>query len=488
MPAMARRRALAPVPDAPPRAVAYLRQSTYREESISLELQETACRDYAARHGYQVVAVEADPGVSGRTWARPAVQRVMEMVETGDADVILLWRWSRLSRNRKDWAIAADRVDVAGGRIESATEPNDVTAAGRFARGVMTELAAFESERISEQWKEVHASRVARGLPPGGKLPWGWSWVDGAVTPDPEKAPVIVEAYRRFLAGAGIRDLTRWLNGLGVRPMHRDAWHNQTITQCLDSPIHAGMVVHNGVLHPGAHEGVIDVATWEAYRRERAQRAGEREVKRRYLLSGIARCPCGEPMAGFTIARSAHTRGHRPRKPFVSYRCRNLGRSERHGPWSLTARVVDGAVMDWLGTVAADVENRAPRAAARRNDARREAQRIAREITALDGQLTALTGHLASGLVPEAAYVATRDDIMARRHELERGLAEVERLAIHVPEDPARIAKDALEDWDTLPIDTRRAVIRQLVREVVVDYESKTARVVPVWEAIPRDV
>lgn len=479
---MARRRALAPVPDTPPRAVAYLRQSTYREESISLELQETACRDYAARHGYQVVAVESDPGVSGRTWARPAVQRVMEMIESGDADVIVLWRWSRLSRNRKDWAIAADRVDVAGGRIESATEPNDTaTAAGRFARGVMTELAAFESERISEQWKEVHTSRVARGLPPGGKLPWGWRWVDGAVTPDPETAPYIVEAYRRYLAGAGNRDLADWFNGSGVRPMHAKEWYFSTITQCLDSPIHAGLIAYHGQTLPGAHDGIIDVATWEAYRRERERRAGERQVKRRYLLSGIAHCPCGEPMLGFTQDKEGRPRTGRTRSPWSCYRCSSLGKPEGHGPWNISLRFVEPVVMDWLHQVAADVENKVPRAAARRDNAHRESQRIAREITALDAQLTALTGHLASGLVPEAAYVTTRDEILARRAELERGLAEAERLVLHVPDDPSAIAREALADWDTLPIETKRATLRQLVRTVLVDYEHRTAHVVPVW-------
>lgn len=43
------------------RAVLYLRQSTYREESISLELQESAAREHARRMGYHVVAVESDP-------------------------------------------------------------------------------------------------------------------------------------------------------------------------------------------------------------------------------------------------------------------------------------------------------------------------------------------------------------------------------------------------------------------------------------------
>ncbi|KZM34511.1 DNA-invertase hin [Oerskovia enterophila] len=477
---MAARRRLAQVPDVPPRAVLYLRQSTYREESISLELQETAGRDYCARMGYTVVAVEADPGISGRTWARPAVQRVMAMVEGAEADVVVLWRWSRLSRSRKDWAVAADRVDVAGGRIESATEPNDPTAAGRFARGVMTELAAFESERISEQWKEVHANRVARGLPPGGRLPWGWTWSDGAVVPDPDKAPIIVEAYRRFLAGAGIRDLTRWLNGSGARPERAQEWDNQTITQCLDSPVHAGLVVYQGKTHPGAHEGLVDVATWEAYRREREHRAGEREVKRRYLLTGIATCPCGERMAGFTVNHAA-----RKRAPFTGYRCRTLGKTDGHGSWSIVARALDEAVRTFLEEVAADVDNHAPKQASVQVDARLEAQRIAREITALDRQLGALTGHLASGLVPEAAYVVTRDEIMGRRAHLETGLAAAERYVVAIPTDPSAIARGLLAAWDTMPVESCRAALRALVRRVDVDYESRSGRVVPVWEAVP---
>lgn len=492
---MARRRTT-PTPGTRRRGIAIVRVSKENgrgDKLVSPDIQRASITDHCARHSIDIVAwVEAidESGSRAKSAWWPRLDAQIERVEVGEADVIVAWEFSRHARNRLRWAVALDRVEAAGGSLESATEPVDVTtAAGRFQRGVLAEMHAYKAEAIGEGWQQVQASRVRRGLPPGGKLPWGWRWEHGAVAPDPEKAPVIVEAYDRFLAGAGIRDLTRWLNGLGVRPMHRDTWHNATITQCLDSPIHAGLITYQGDVHPGAHDGVVDVTTWEQYRRERRRRAGERQVKRRYLLSGIATCgTCGAPMRGFTMDPDGRERAGRTRKPWSSYRCTSEGRTaDEHGQWNIALHVVDTAVLAWLRGVAADVGNRAPRAAARRDTAAAEAARIGREIGALDGQLTTLTGHLASGLVPEGAYVAARDDILARRTELERGHAEAERLALHVPDDPSRIARDALEDWDEWPVEGCRAVLRQLVQAVVVDYERRTARVVPVWEPMPHD-
>lgn len=490
IPRMTRRRVtLAPVPETPRRALGMVRVSKERERMISPELQRTAISDYAARMGYVLVdwveGIDTSGSRAKSAWW-PRLDQSIERVEAGDVDVILVWKFSRAARNRRRWAIAIDRVEAAGGHLESATEPNERTASGRFARGMLAELAAFEAERIGETWKEVHSSRVARGLPPGGKLPWGWRWMPGGIEPDPEKAPIIVEAYRRYLAGAGIRDLTDWLNASGVRPMHRDVWDMRTITQCLDSPVHAGMVSYRGEALPGAHEGVVNVQTWEAYRAEREARAGERSVKRRYLLSGIALCPCtpgGTRMNGFYVPA---TTGNRQRGEFRGYRCSTLGKADGHPrSWSIAAHVVEDAVMAWLQQVADDVENRAPAAATGRDDARRETQRLAREITQLDRQLATLTVQLASGVVPEAAYVLARDEIMERRRLLEAALGQAERLALVIPEDPSRIAREALADWDELPLDGRRAVLRQLLQGVVVDFERRAARPWPTWEPMP---
>jgi site-specific DNA recombinase len=68
------------------------------------------------------------------------------MLEHDEADVIVVWRWSRVSRNRLDWAVAVDRVEAVGGRLDSATEPFDVrTPTGRFARGTLAKFATYAS-------------------------------------------------------------------------------------------------------------------------------------------------------------------------------------------------------------------------------------------------------------------------------------------------------------------------------------------------------
>ncbi|MEU5863464.1 hypothetical protein ABZ815_20005 [Nonomuraea sp. NPDC047529] len=57
----------------------------------------------------------------------------------------------------------------------SATEEVDAsTAVGKLTRGMLMELAAFESDRSGEQWAEAYHNRLARGLPPFGAQYFGY--------------------------------------------------------------------------------------------------------------------------------------------------------------------------------------------------------------------------------------------------------------------------------------------------------------------------
>lgn len=465
-------RSLRPVTDTPPRAVLYLRQSVAKDDSISIEMQETACRDYCERMGYTVVAVRADPGLSGRSWSkRPDVQAAMAAIEQGDADVIILWKWSRLSRSRKDWALAIDRVDVAGGRIESATEPIDTaTASGRFARGVMTEYAAFQSEQIGEVWEEVRQRRLRMGLPASGRLPYGWKWADGGITPDPDEAPRVVAMFARYLAGEGSAQIAQWLNTEKVPGPNGNAWTRSRPFTVMDSPIHAGLIPYRGAVHDGAHAPIIDRATWEAYRSERAARrqSGTRPRRYDYLLSTLVRCSCGARMYG----KGSMTGG----TLYVGYLCERRSTTVEHdGRAYISGRLINPAVEAWALTFDPDVDT-APRAQPADRSRR---QRLLREATALEQELTSLARQHARDIIPESAYLSARAEI---ENELAPIMREVDRLGAEERATPSTASLYSMQDaWPELTTGERNTALRRIIDRIDIAADGRGATIRTRW-------
>lgn len=478
------------------RAVLYLRQSTYREESISLELQEQAGRDYCARMGYDVVAVEADPGISGRTWKRPAVQRVMGMLENGGADVVVLWRWSRLSRNRRDWAVAADRADLAGCTIESATEPNDATAAGRFARGVMTELAAFESERIGEQWKETHDRRRRLGLPADGGPRYGYDKMpDGSYQPNSIEGPLLAEMYRRYLHGEGFTRIVQWLNQSGHPTKKGSRWSRVVVTHLLDAGFGAGKIIQRptqgdkrdwrireATFHQGAHTPVITADQWDAYVARRLDApAAAAVVEPKYVLTGIVFCDdCGAPM-------------HVGNQGLKDYKCSRATQLRDVPGMYMTRALVEQRVQEWVSDLAADVDRRAELLAKRRERRVVQLDNVAtldRKITDLRTRLGRITVRWSSGGMPDAAYdaaVAQLDADLAALVERRRRAAPTDRVEV----DPQKIAGDLAADWDDLSVIARRNMLRALIYQVRIQKPTRQGTgvwrdrvvIVPSWAA-----
>lgn len=450
----------------PTRAVIYMRQSTYREESISLELQEDACRQHAVREGYEVVAVEADPGISGRTFDRPAVQRVMGMVADGKVDVIVLWKWSRLSRSRKDWAVAADTIEQRGGRIESATEAIDTsTSTGRLARGVMVEFAAFESERIGDVWRETHARRLAEGKPINGKARFGYTYdrAQKLHVPDPVAGAVLADAYRRYIGGESFYALNLWIRETGVPPAagygpQARPWHARTLRRVLDSGFGAGKLLVKGEHRAGAHEPVITEAEWAQYqarRRVRAQRP--RSERSQYLLSGMLRCgTCGGPM-------QYSARPEREAGPQV--RCREAVEGRGHERGITLAVHAENAVGEWLETAAASMEATVDLTAAEPVEDPRPRLEAERE-KAWDA-LTNLAMRLAEGAISDEAHSRAAAKYEKRLRQIEGELAEVQ-VRDASPAPTAEQVVRLQEDWEILGVPERRAGLAELLERVEV--------------------
>lgn len=460
--------------------VALIRVSKEREEMISPELQRTAIEEHCARRGYVVVRwIEGidESGSARRSawWAR--LDEAVEFVEKGEADVVAVWKYSRASRARLRWAVAIDRVESAGGVIESATEPLDTsTSAGRFARGMLAELAAFEAERTSDGWKEVHARRTRLGLPANGKPRFGYLMQDGMHRPDPDTGIVLAAMYRSYIAGASMWAVAAWLNEQGVltngayRGIEPGQWRNGTVRRLLDAGFGAGFIIVQGERIRGAHDPVITDTEWRAYLAARAQRArGQRSERSPLLLSGMVRCWCGAPMFG---------NGSKP--PY--YRCSSssIPGGSSHPFNNSKVEAVDALVFEWLSELASDIDKAETAAlAARAQAARRRADLsvLARELVALDKALAQLVVDKAKDpTTPASVYGQAKARLLDERAALETRLAVLDGHRLRKP--PAKIAADIVRHWSAWEVGERRAVLRPLVSRVTVTRDSSGLRVV----------
>jgi site-specific DNA recombinase len=80
--------------------IGYIRVSTWKEEKISPELQETALRAWAARTRRRLLEpLTIDLDVTGRNFKRK-IMRDIERVERREAKGIAVWKYSRFGRTR----------------------------------------------------------------------------------------------------------------------------------------------------------------------------------------------------------------------------------------------------------------------------------------------------------------------------------------------------------------------------------------------------
>lgn len=132
------------------RCYIYIRVSTREqaEEGYSISEQQERLIKYAEAMGWTVVKVYIDPGHSGSTMDRPALQEMIGAIS--DVDIVLVDKLDRLSRSLYDTLYMIQKVfgdqDVS---FVSRNEAFDTsTSFGRAMVGILAVFAELERERI----------------------------------------------------------------------------------------------------------------------------------------------------------------------------------------------------------------------------------------------------------------------------------------------------------------------------------------------------
>lgn len=464
-------------PSAIRRGIGLIRVSKERDGMTSPEVQRHAIQAHAERNGIHITEwVEGidESGSRRKSAWWPRLEEAIRQVEARDADVIVVWKFSRIARSRIRWATAVDRVDVAGGTIESATEANDPTPAGDLQRGMLGELNLYQAALIGEGWKETHARRLREGKPATGRPRFGYIRENDTYTPDPATAPVVVELYHRAVAGHGMATLARWLNDTGHHTRDGNAWQTIGVTRYLDRGFAAGYLWVGGDLHPGAHEALIEPALWEAYQ---ARRAGTVRPPRGSvrMLSGLLKCgTCHGPMMA---VRASGENG--------SYGCAARARGGTcTAPASIERHIAEGVLSEWVAELPTRVDR------LREADAKERRQRLAtiedraaigRRIQKIEQRLARLTNMLLDEAISRDAYEATAAPLNTDLASLrQRHKAAAPRPESNLHETvPSLVA-----GWAEHDPAAQNRIARALVDRIIVDRGRDRGRVhiIPLWE------
>ena len=310
----------------------YVRVSTARQdqEGYSIPLQKERLIAYCKAKGWVVAGIFIDPGHSGSSLDRPGMVSLMEAVEAGKFDAVLVYKLDRLSRSQKDTLYLIEDVFMANKTdFVSLQESFDTTTIyGRAMVGILSVFAQMERETITERTLMGRAGRAEDGLWHGGGTdPIGYDYIDGGLVINEEEAKQVRRVYRFYAAVYSVTEISRRMDG--YRTKHGDWSHTSTIGNVLDNPLYAGRVHFDGVLAFGKHDPIVplDMDAKVKARRERLRHA-EAAGDSRYLLTGMIYCNnCGaryfpNRRPNGKVVYSCHSRAKKNKKMIKDPTCK----------------------------------------------------------------------------------------------------------------------------------------------------------------------
>jgi DNA invertase Pin-like site-specific DNA recombinase len=246
------------------RCAIYTRKSTAHGlniEANSLETQREVCSAYikcqAHRNWTELSQRYDDGGFSGGSLQRPALKRLLDDIECGRVDMVVVYKIDRLSRSLGDFIRLIDAFDKYGARFVSVTQTFDTSdSMGRLVLNILLTFAQFERELASDRARDKKAALLRRGLFVGGTPPFGYTLAKGGrLVADPERAPLVSEIFDRFpttpanqlakdFRSRGCttrRFVTRRGTERGGHPIYTNL-----VLNVLRNPIYVGFVVHRG--------------------------------------------------------------------------------------------------------------------------------------------------------------------------------------------------------------------------------------------------
>lgn len=243
----------------------YLRLSRDDErqgDSLSIENQRRILTNYIEENGWTLYDTYIDDGISGTTFDRPGVQRLLDDAKAGNINLILCKDMSRFGRN---YIMVGQYVDyifpMYNIRFIALTDNIDTLnsdSASMDMLPIMNVFNEWHAANTSKKLRTVFLSNAKAGKYMTTASSYGYvKGDDDNYTPqiDPEAAAVVLRIFKMRASGMGHKSIADVLNqehilppldyryeklGKPVPVYSRHLWQAQTVKRLLANQIYIG--------------------------------------------------------------------------------------------------------------------------------------------------------------------------------------------------------------------------------------------------------
>ena len=237
-------------------AAIYARVSSARQKKDeTIGSQTAALREYAAAAGLTVPEqwVFEDDGHSGATLARPALERLRDLVAGVGVEVVICYSPDRLARKFAYQALLIEEFSRAGTRVQFVKGPRGDSPEDQLMVQFQGMFAEYEKAQIMERYRRGKAHRAKTGsVNVLSGAPYGYRYL--RKTPHApagyeivaHEAVLVREVYRRYTdEGDSIADLARWLTDRAAPTRTgKTRWDRSVVWAMLRNPAYAGQAVY----------------------------------------------------------------------------------------------------------------------------------------------------------------------------------------------------------------------------------------------------
>lgn len=312
------------------RYILYARKSTTSEDRqvASIESQIDAMKEVARDHQLKVVEVMSESG-SGFKVGRPVFNAMIAKIESGEADGIIAWKLSRLSRNPDD-----------SGKITGLLQRREIKHIRTVSRNwypednVMMMYVEFGmtnqfSKDLSQDTKRGLIKKAERGWLPNAILPLGYKHSPYKKLGDEE---IIIDEDNFFLLQKGLKlvatrkktpvEALEYLISQGLSGKKGSVLPSSTWYRMLSEPLYAGTFeypIGSGKFYDSRAKTAIEPEEFEAIQAVLGGKDKPRMKKHFLPYTGLMKC--GECGCSITAEKKKKVQKNGNVHRYVYYRC-----------------------------------------------------------------------------------------------------------------------------------------------------------------------